>query len=166
MKQLLITILILTIILISSGCVAPAPCPTVNCPQTKAPNEEPEIELESIKIYKLVLGTDVYLIEDDNKMDIVNCGRTAYGPVIVEEIKDRLGNLQLRNLIISDTSKEYIGGCKDIIVAFQDIEMVLVYGEFQDTQESNDFIEWTPASKITKVEGTYELPQGEIIELE
>ena len=168
MKQLLI-ISLFSLLMI--GCATQQQCPTINCPQptlVSAPQPEPTTEIvqEGKKIYKFNWGTEAYLILEDKKMDIINCGKTAYGPLAVETIKETLtsNNLQLRNLIISNTESSYIGGCKDIVVAFPEIEYVYIFGQSQDTKEYNDFIIWTPPGKLIGLNQTYEMPQGILVD--
>ena len=95
MKAILIICLIFLV-----GCSTQYECPTITCPPCE-PNE-PEIELE--EIITIDAGTDVYLTTDKEHIDITNCGKTAYAPIVIDKIRN--SGYEIRNLIINNTESE------------------------------------------------------------
>lgn len=131
------------------GCTPTYECPIVTCPLCEI--EELEIE-ENITRYEIDGGTPIYLIVGDLTVDIVNCGDIAHGLVVVDEIRHITAenDLGVRNLIVNNTYSKYIGGCKDILIEFPEIQKVQIKDIERDTDEYKEFIRWIPSYKIEK----------------
>jgi uncharacterized protein YcfL len=138
--------LILLISLLLIGCSAQYTCPTITCPSYE---EEPIIEEETSNIIVIDAGTEVYLEVRDNYIDITNCGKTAYGLVVIDSINKQ--NKKVRYLTINNTESSYIGGCRDILIEFPEIEKVYIKDIERDTEEYRELIRWVPSNKIEKL---------------
>lgn len=122
-------------------------CPTINCPPCE---EEPIIEEEISNIIVIDAGTEVYLEVWDSYIDVTNCGKTAYGLVVIDNINKQ--NKKVRYLTINNTESNYIGGCKDILIEFPEIEKVYIKDIERDTNEYKELIRWIPSDKLIKTE--------------
>ena len=146
-------LLLFLFLLFLVGCTTPTvQCPIVNCKPCDNADAETNIvsEEELLTINKIPAGTDVYLVHEQSEADIINCGNIAHGPATAEQIKDIIhrDNLGINNLIIANSTKEHIGGCKDILIWFSEIKSVVVYNNYTTTDEFNDFIDWIPPNKL------------------
>lgn len=156
MKQIISIILILFLV----GCT-PQPTGIVNG-QTVAPHNEIIIESKAPKemadIYRIESGpTPVISISYGGKVDIINCGRKAYGSMVAESLKDFVKDnyLTINSLVITNTSDNNIGGCPEIINALPEIPLVIIFGAATNSSDYTDFIRWTPEEKRHFVDGNY-----------
>lgn len=147
--KLRISALLFSLFLI--GCTPPAyDCPQINCPQNEETINSALLNktAQDRTILTINAGTEINLEVIDGYMDITNCGKTVYGPIAVDEIKGASNNYTIRNLIINNTESNYIGGCRDILIEFPEIEIVYIMDIARDTIEYNELIRWTPPNKL------------------
>ena len=89
---------------------------------------------------------NVVYYDDGNNSNLTNCGEEVYGPVLVQELR----KLDANNfsLIINNSSKIWIGGCKEVIKNFRKIPYVIF--KVNETEDFKDILYWTPENKIVR----------------
>lgn len=129
--------------------------PVINEPVVEEQLQEPEEEVifeEYLTIHRIKGGKqNAYLYYEDKRAALINCGETIYAPIVVDKLNkifDENENLIFNNIIITNTSKNYIGGCKDIIVDFPDLRRVDIYDNATEDKEYTDIIFWTRKEKL------------------
>lgn len=135
-------ILLITILVLITGCQQSTVCPI--CEDCNVCDIEPEEPVEEIKEISIKAGLiDVTFNYDTNTL--INCGDRAYGDVVVEEVLDIIDEKSIEeiDLIITEYTSDYIGGCESVLIRLPNINKIHFYGEVVDTENYKTILKWT-----------------------
>ena len=147
MKPAIIAIVSLVIL---AGCQQSTVCPVCNCPSQETTEYAPQDSFSGVDIQKINAGKQsVFVVDNGEYKDVINCGNPAHGVYIVDELYEATNSFDsIRNLIITNTTVDYIGGCADILIRVPEIKGVYIYDDSRDTESYRNLIKWTPDHKL------------------
>lgn len=126
MKKLIIFLLVILL----AGCTAQQ-CPQLNCPVCSCPEVKQETKSIVFAYFIDVGEGDAILIKSGETEMLIDCGKNADGPKVVDFLKAKnIGDLEY--LLITHPDSDHLGGCDDVLKAFK-THSVITNGEEADT---------------------------------